>query len=71
MRNVEIIDRELRNLVSLRWVLREVNGTECSLAGIVEQVDGLLDERNRLPKLKSAEPESTVRAAISRRPQVR
>lgn len=51
MRDVEIIDRELRNLASLRWVLRECHGTASSLDGVGLHVDELLDERIRTAQL--------------------
>ena len=47
MRTVETIDQELRNLASLRWVLRESNATRSSLAEVVDHVDELLDERHQ------------------------
>lgn len=47
MRTVETIDQELRNLASRRWVLRESNATQSSLAEVVEHVDELLDERHQ------------------------
>lgn len=46
MREVATIDRELRNLASLRWVLRECKGSPSARAELVARADLLLDERN-------------------------
>jgi hypothetical protein len=48
MRDLETIDRELRNLASVRQIFSDVGISASKKAEIAGQVDDLLDERNRL-----------------------
>ena len=48
MRDLETIDRELRNLSIVRRTLLEYKSPPSTRAQIVGRVDDLLDERNRL-----------------------